>query len=356
MLVFFGQVYRAEVTGLYGPWSPPTIVAVKMLKPEPTAKDVSDLFAEIQVLKRVSNPKHKNIINLVGVCTQTGPVFVILEYAQNGNLRDFLRYYRSNSITLGHMHQNDAIVASINQNQLLTTKDLIKFGQQVSHGMHYLHSKCVVHRDLAARNILVTSQLVIKIADFGLARDITESDYYRKKGPTQLPWKWMSLEALTQYIFTTANDIWSFGVLFWEICTLGGSPYPGIKHDQLIHSLKSGARLRKPALSGNEEYQIMQSCWHEDPVQRPNFDKLSEIFDSFLQSQPEEKEEDYIDLSTMNVEEVNEDKESSDEESVHEEISATRYTSMPKNPPTNTESSVPQNVNQHFIFPSVSNV
>lgn len=192
---FFGQVFRAELTDVYHDFrgrSKPVIAAVKMLKQDAVPKDVSDLFAEIQVLKRVSNPKHKNIINLVGTCTQNGPIFVVLEYAENGNLRDFLRDYRSKAITQTHMKQD------LNFLQL-TPGHLNDFATQIAYGMEYLHAKNVVHRDLASRNILVTGDLVMKVADFGLARDVTENDYYRKKGPTQLPWKWMSIEALMQY-------------------------------------------------------------------------------------------------------------------------------------------------------------
>ena len=148
---FFGQVWRGSVLGVYGPGTI-TPCAVKMLKSQPNAKDVSDLFAEIQTLKEVCNPPHKNIINLVGICTSSpGPIFVVLEYAELGNLRDFLRKYRKPGVV---EHE-------------LTHSNLVDFGGQVCKGMDYLHSRNVVHRDLASRNVLVkhdNGMYVMKIA------------------------------------------------------------------------------------------------------------------------------------------------------------------------------------------------
>ena len=324
---FFGQVHKAEILGLSGVNSnKTTIAAVKMLNSDPKAKDVSDLFEEIKVLKNVSNPKHKNIINLIGVCTQNGPIYVILEYAHYGNLRDFLRNYKAFQITQKHLNQSEfsnasngndnfektALLASSDSNAkgstktdnkegtqtdhfslfknfTLTTHHLCDFSSQISNGMEYLHEKKVIHRDLAARNILLTENLVIKIADFGLAREVGHGpgqDYYRKNGPTQLPWRWMSPEALTQSIFTTANDVWSFGIVLWEIHTLGGVPYTGIKHKQLINFLKTGSRLKRPQYCCETIYKIMKECWAEDCGNRPMFSNLSKRFLKILKKIP----------------------------------------------------------------------
>ncbi|KAE8614915.1 hypothetical protein XENTR_v10008347 [Xenopus tropicalis] len=168
----FGQVVRAEGYGIdkERPEKPVT-VAVKMLKDNGTDKDLSDLISEMELMKVIG--KHKNIINLLGVCTQEGPLFVIVEYASKGNLREFLRARRPPT-------PEDAFDITKVPEELLSFKDLVSCAYQVARGMEYLESKRCIHRDLAARNVLVAEDNVMKIADFGLARGVHDIDYYKK--------------------------------------------------------------------------------------------------------------------------------------------------------------------------------
>uniref|UniRef100_A0A8C2MB32 Fibroblast growth factor receptor n=1 Tax=Cricetulus griseus TaxID=10029 RepID=A0A8C2MB32_CRIGR len=151
-----------------------------------------------------------------------------------------------------------------------------------------------IHRDLAARNVLVTENNVMKIADFGLARDINNIDYYKKTTNGRLPVKWMAPEALFDRVYTHQSDVWSFGVLMWEIFTLGGSPYPGIPVEELFKLLKEGHRMDKPANCTNELYMMMRDCWHAVPSQRPTFKQLVEDLDRILTLTTNEE---YLDLT-----------------------------------------------------------
>ncbi|KAI9531964.1 Fibroblast growth factor receptor 4 [Dissostichus eleginoides] len=141
-----------------------------------------------------------------------------------------------------------------------------------------------IHRDLAARNVLVTEDNVMKIADFGLARGVHQIDYYKKTTNGRLPVKWMAPEALFDRVYTHQSDVWSFGVLMWEIFTLGGSPYPGIPVEELFKLLKEGHRMDKPSNCTHELYMMMRECWHAVPTQRPTFKQLVEELDKVLLS------------------------------------------------------------------------
>ncbi|KAL9972286.1 hypothetical protein ACROYT_G018569 [Oculina patagonica] len=156
-------------------------------------------------------------------------------------------------------------------------------GYQVSRGMAFLASKKCVHRDLAARNILVGDNYVMKIADFGLARDIYKDDLYVKKTQGLLPVKWMAPESLFDKVYTEKTDIWSFGILLWETFTLGGTPYPGLPTEQLLDYLSEGKRMDIPAKCPLEVYTIMRDCWLHDPDQRPHFVTLNEHLGKILE-------------------------------------------------------------------------
>uniref|UniRef100_A0A7N8YN52 Fibroblast growth factor receptor n=1 Tax=Mastacembelus armatus TaxID=205130 RepID=A0A7N8YN52_9TELE len=282
----FGQVVRAEAYGINKDCpDQATTVAVKMLKDDATDKDLADLISEMELMKVMD--KHKNIINLLGVCTQDGPLYVLVEYASKGSLREYLRARRPP----GMDYTFD--VTKVPEEQL-TFKDLLSCAYQVARGMEYLASKRCIHRDLAARNVLVTEDNVMKIADFGLARGVHQIDYYKKTTNGRLPVKWMAPEALFDRVYTHQSDVWSFGVLMWEIFTLGGSPYPGIPVEELFKLLKEGHRMDKPSNCTHELYMMMRECWHAVPTQRPTFKQLVEELDRMLLSISDE----YLDLST----------------------------------------------------------
>ncbi|XP_054109625.1 fibroblast growth factor receptor 3 isoform X4 [Callithrix jacchus] len=282
----FGQVVMAEAIGIdKDRAAKPVTVAVKMLKDDATDKDLSDLVSEMEMMKMIG--KHKNIINLLGACTQGGPLYVLVEYAAKGNLREFLRARRPPGLDY-------AFDTCKPPEEQLTFKDLVSCAYQVARGMEYLASQKCIHRDLAARNVLVTEDNVMKIADFGLARDVHNLDYYKKTTNGRLPVKWMAPEALFDRVYTHQSDVWSFGVLLWEIFTLGGSPYPGIPVEELFKLLKEGHRMDKPANCTHDLYMIMRECWHAAPSQRPTFKQLVEDLDRFLTVTSTDE---YLDLS-----------------------------------------------------------
>ncbi|XP_077960652.1 fibroblast growth factor receptor 2 isoform X6 [Gasterosteus aculeatus] len=281
----FGQVVMAEALGIDKDKTKDAVtVAVKMLKDDATEKDLSDLVSEMEMMKMIG--KHKNIINLLGACTQEGPLYVIVEYASKGNLREYLRARRPPGMEYSYD------IARVSDEQL-TFKDLVSCTYQVARGMEYLASQKCIHRDLAARNVLVTESNFMKIADFGLARDVHNIDYYKKTTNGRLPVKWMAPEALFDRVYTHQSDVWSFGVLMWEIFTLGGSPYPGIPVEELFKLLKEGHRMDKPGNCTNELYMMMKDCWHAISSHRPTFKQLVEDLDRILSLNTNEE---YLDL------------------------------------------------------------
>ena len=234
----FGKVVQADALSLRRPGER-SVVAVKMLKEGHTDTEMIDLVSEMDMMKVIG--RHINIINLLGVCTQDGPLFVIVEYAEHGNLRDFLRRHRPSSGSSGGYEQ--PISMHRPPPAAMSEKQLVSFARQVARGMEYLGSRKCIHRDLAARNVLVAEGLVLKIADFGLARDVHSNDYYRKLGDGRLPVKWMAPEALFHRRYTIQSDVWSFGILLWEIMTLGGTPYPSVPSiEKLFQLLREGHR------------------------------------------------------------------------------------------------------------------
>lgn len=280
----FGQVVRAEALGMDSSRPDQTsTVAVKMLKDNASDKDLADLISEMEMMKLIG--RHKNIINLLGVCTQEGPLYVIVEYAAKGNLREFLRARRPPGPDLSP----DGPRSSEGP---LSFPALVSCAYQVARGMQYLESRKCIHRDLAARNVLVTEDDVMKIADFGLARGVHHIDYYKKTSNGRLPVKWMAPEALFDRVYTHQSDVWSFGILLWEIFTLGGSPYPGIPVEELFSLLREGHRMERPPNCPSELYGLMRECWHAAPSQRPTFKQLVEALDKVLLAVSEE----YLDL------------------------------------------------------------
>nr|XP_048303754.1 fibroblast growth factor receptor 4 isoform X2 [Myodes glareolus] len=280
----FGQVVRAEAYGM-DPSQPDqtSTVAVKMLKDNASDKDLADLVSEMEVMKLIG--RHKNIINLLGVCTQEGPLYVIVECAAKGNLREFLRARRPPGPDLSPDGPRSS-------DGPLSFPALVSCAYQVARGMQYLESRKCIHRDLAARNVLVTEDDVMKIADFGLARGVHHIDYYKKTSNGRLPVKWMAPEALFDRVYTHQSDVWSFGILLWEIFTLGGSPYPGIPVEELFSLLREGHRMDRPPNCPPELYGLMRECWHAAPSQRPTFKQLVEALDKVLLAVSEE----YLDL------------------------------------------------------------
>ncbi|KRZ79183.1 Fibroblast growth factor receptor 3 [Trichinella papuae] len=273
----FGQVWCADLLPDGSDSLIRRTVAVKMLKSSTTDREMLDLVSEMEVMKKIG--KHVNVISLIGCCTQAGPLYVVVEYCSNGNLRDFLKAQRPDTDLSDNYEQPNS---KLRNRKLLTHKELVMYAHQIARGMEHLSSKKCIHRDLAARNVLVTEDFVLKIADFGLARDLKEIDYYKKTSDGRLPVKWMAPEALFDHIYTVQSDVWSFGILVWEIMTLGGNPYPSVPVEKLFILLKRGHRMEKPRHCSNEVYQMMLDCWSDRPDDRPTFSEIVQYLDRLI--------------------------------------------------------------------------
>ncbi|XP_075554189.1 proto-oncogene tyrosine-protein kinase receptor Ret-like [Dermacentor variabilis] len=291
----FGRVVRARARDIGGVRGF-TTVAVKMLKGSWTPAEEQDLLSEFCMLKEVNHP---NVIRLLGGCTtKGGPLYVIVEYAELGSLLNVLRHSRHMAgggadVTVvcnpTYMAQEPALrspeenTEDPTEPELPSFSDLISFAYQIAKGMAYLADMKLVHRDLAARNILLAEGNVIKISDFGLSRDVYEGDTYLKKSRGRVPVKWMALESLEDQIYSSKSDVWSFGVVLWEIVTLGASPYPGVGPEHLFRLLKTGYRMHQPEGCSDEIYRMMLSCWQARPQDRPCFKELRQRLEDILQ-------------------------------------------------------------------------
>ncbi|CAG7726827.1 unnamed protein product [Allacma fusca] len=274
----FGQVWRCEALNIDKKVGT-TTVAVKTLKESAGDRERADLLSELAVMKLLD--PHPNVVRLLGSCTEKDPIFLIMEYVALGKLQAYLRNSRAQHY-YGNLHGDSVSLSS---------KDLTSFAHQVGRGMEYLASKGIIHRDLAARNILIDKDRVCKVADFGFARDVVMNHVYERKSDGRLPIRWMAPEALYDNIFTTKTDVWSFGVLMWEIVTLGSTPYPGMSASDVMRKVRDGYRLEKPEHCRRELYNIMFYCWAHNPDDRPSFPDLVNFLRHLLFS-----ETDYIEL------------------------------------------------------------
>uniref|UniRef100_A0A8C3RMX1 Macrophage stimulating 1 receptor n=2 Tax=Chelydra serpentina TaxID=8475 RepID=A0A8C3RMX1_CHESE len=269
----FGSVYHSTYRDL----SEREIhCAVKSLNRITDVEEVEEFLKEGILMKSFHHP---HILSLVGICLpRQGLPLVVLPYMKHGDLRNFIRSKERNP----------------------TVKDLIGFGLQVAQGMDYLAHMKFVHRDLAARNCMLDETFTVKVADFGLARDIFDREYYSIQHHRQakLPVKWMALESLQIQKFTTKSDVWSFGVLLWELLTRGAPPYPEVDPYDITHYLLSGRRLPQPEYCPDSLYEVMLSCWAPSPEERPSFSALIGEVESIMASL---KGEHYINLTVTYV-------------------------------------------------------
>merc|ERR1712223_2369703 len=263
----FGEVYQGLFKKTQNGEVAETAVAVKTLPELSTNQAEMDFLMEALIMSKFQHP---NIVQFIGVCFEKHPRFIILELLAGGDLKSFLRESRPKP----------------DRPSPLVMKDLLLCAMDVAKGCEYLEGNHFIHRDIAARNCLLTTKgpgRVVKIADFGMARDIYRADYYRKGGKAMLPVKWMPPEAFLDGVFTSKTDIWSFGILLWEVMSLGYMPYPGRANQEVMQLVTNGGRLEPPNYCPGPLYGLMCQCWHPIPEERPNFPTILERLGYCLQ-------------------------------------------------------------------------
>ncbi|XP_078656087.1 uncharacterized protein LOC144902480 [Branchiostoma floridae x Branchiostoma belcheri] len=264
----FGLVFRATAVGLDKNPLPVT-VAVKTLPDHPTNEQRQDFLDEIQTILDMG--PHPNILSMRGCCTMSDPLYLVVEYMPYGDLLHFLWDCRQPAA-----QQDDPIFQ-------FQEKGVYQVARQVARGMEYLAQKRFIHGDLAARNVLVGDGLVVKISDFGLSSDVYHRGYMRENVGRKIPLKWVSPERIYGGgRCTIKSDVWSFGVLLYELVTLGGVPYPGMTMRQIMEKLKNGYRMERPDDCSILLYDVMKRCWKWKPVERPSFSDLFNEFDAIL--------------------------------------------------------------------------
>ncbi|XP_066448944.1 insulin-like growth factor 1 receptor isoform X2 [Eleutherodactylus coqui] len=294
----FGMVYEGIAKGVVKDEAE-TRVAIKTVNEAASMRERIEFLNEASVMKEF-NCHH--VVRLLGVVSQGQPTLVIMELMTRGDLKSYLRSLRPDAET--------------NPGQPPPSlKKMIQMAGEIADGMAYLNANKFVHRDLAARNCMVSEDFTVKIGDFGMTRDIYETDYYRKGGKGLLPVRWMSPESLKDGVFTTHSDVWSFGVVLWEIATLAEQPYHGMSNEQVLRFVMEGGLLEKPDNCPDMLFELMRLCWQYNPKMRPSFlEIISSIKDeidpafrevSFFYSEenkPPDTEE--LDLEAENMESI----------------------------------------------------
>uniref|UniRef100_A0A8C3L7F4 Tyrosine-protein kinase n=1 Tax=Chrysolophus pictus TaxID=9089 RepID=A0A8C3L7F4_CHRPC len=240
----FGAVHLGKWKGQYD-------VAVKMIKEGVMSED--EFIAEAQTMMKLNHPK---LVRLYGVCSKLYPIYLVMEYMPNGSLLSYL-----------HIHGKE-----------LQPLQLLEICYDVCDAMAFLESCQLIHRNLAARNCLVDSNLTVKLSDFGMTRYVLDGLYVSSLG-TKFPVKWSAPEVFHYTKFSSKSDVWAFGILMWEVFTLGKQPYELYDNMQVIEKVSQGYRLYRPQLVSDITYQIMYNCWHELPEKRPAFHQLLSFFE-----------------------------------------------------------------------------
>uniref|UniRef100_A0A667WTF4 Tyrosine-protein kinase receptor n=1 Tax=Myripristis murdjan TaxID=586833 RepID=A0A667WTF4_9TELE len=270
----FGKVFLAECYNL-SPTKDKMLVAVKTLK-DPTLAARKDFQREAELL---TNLQHEHIVKFYGVCVDGDPLIMVFEYMKHGDLNKFLR-----------AHGPDAMILVDGQplqtNGELGLSQMLHIASQIASGMIYLASQHFVHRDLATRNCLVGNGLLVKIGDFGMSRDIYSTDYYRVGGHTMLPIRWMPPESIMYRKFTTESDVWSFGVILWEIFTYGKQPWFQLANNEVIECITQGRVLERPRVCPKEVYDMMLGCWQREPHQRLNIKDIQKMLFTLMKATP----------------------------------------------------------------------
>ncbi|XP_074987337.1 tyrosine-protein kinase ITK/TSK isoform X2 [Caretta caretta] len=229
-----------------GYWLEQTKVAIKTIREGAMSEE--DFIEEAQVMMKLSHPK---LVQLYGVCMEQAPICLVFEFMEHGCLSDYLR----------------------NQRGSFSKETLLGMCQDVCEGMAYLEQDSVIHRDLAARNCLVGESQVVKVSDFGMSRYVLDDQYTSSTG-TKFPVKWSAPEVFSYSNYSTKSDVWSFGVLMWEVFSEGKIPYESRTNAEVVEEINAGLRLYKPKLASKAIYELMSSCWNARKEDRPPFSTL----------------------------------------------------------------------------------
>ncbi|XP_062985262.1 muscle, skeletal receptor tyrosine-protein kinase [Elgaria multicarinata webbii] len=272
----FGRVFQARAPGLL-PYEPFTMVAVKMLKEEASADMQADFQREAALMAEFDNP---NIVKLLGVCAVGKPMCLLFEYMAFGDLNEYLRHRSPRNLCSLSNNNLDIRIRPSSPNLLaLSCVDQLCIAKQVAAGMAYLSERKFVHRDLATRNCLVGENMVVKIADFGLSRNMYSADYYKANENDAIPIRWMPPESIFYNRYTTESDVWAYGVVLWEIFAFGMQPYYGMAHEEVIYYVRDGNVLSCPDNCPLELYNLMRLCWSKLPSDRPSFASIHRILE-----------------------------------------------------------------------------
>ncbi|XP_074052596.1 muscle, skeletal receptor tyrosine-protein kinase isoform X2 [Macrotis lagotis] len=270
----FGRVFQARAPGLR-PYEPFTMVAVKMLKEEASADMQADFQREAALMAEFDHP---NIVRLLGVCAVGKPMCLLFEYMAYGDLNEYLRNMSPRTAcSLSHSNLATRVRLSSPGPPPLCCAEQLCIARQVAAGMAYLSERKFVHRDLATRNCLVGNNMVVKIADFGLSRNIYSADYYKANENDAIPIRWMPPESIFYNRYTTESDVWAYGVVLWEIFSYGLQPYYGMAHEEVIFYVRDGNILSCPENCPLELYNLMRLCWSKLPADRPSFTSIHRI-------------------------------------------------------------------------------
>ncbi|XP_044591590.1 insulin-like receptor isoform X2 [Cotesia glomerata] len=250
----FGMVYEGIAKDI-SKLKPEIRCAVKTVNENATDRERIEFLNEASVMKAF-NTHH--VVRLLGVVSRGQPPYVIMELMVNGDLKTYLRSHRPDQCE--NMSR-----------QPPTLKRIIRMAAEIADGMAYLSAKKFVHRDLAARNCMVAEDLTVKIGDFGMTRDIYETDYYRKGTKGLLPVRWMAPESLKDGVFTSYSDVWSYGIVLWEMVTLASQPYQGLSNDQVLRYVIDGGVMERPENCPDSLYRLMRGTWNQKAVRRPTF-------------------------------------------------------------------------------------
>ncbi|KAG5880193.1 hypothetical protein JTB14_006626 [Gonioctena quinquepunctata] len=238
--------------------------AVKTVNEHATDRERLEFLNEASVMKAFDTA---HVVRLLGVVSQGQPTLVIMELMANGDLKSYLRSHRPDT----ENYKSNLI------KHPPTLKRILQMAIEIADGMAYLSATKYVHRDLAARNCMVSEDLTVKIGDFGMTRDIYETDYYRKGTKGLLPVRWMAPESLKDGLFASTSDVWSYGVVLWEMATLASQPYQGLSNDQVLRYVIDGGVMERPENCPDKLYTLMRYCWQYKPSSRPSFLKLCQL-------------------------------------------------------------------------------